>query len=176
MSMSSRIAAVSSAVVLAGSLAACGSTSLNQPGYGSYPAPTSSYPAPTSSHPGAGQMAGMETGRITNIEYVQGTGGSSGSNTGAAGTIIGGVAGAALGNQVGGGSGRAAATVLGAIGGAVVGNRIAKNSDGTTYTGPAYRVTVQTDRGQWRTYEVSSPGDLRVGDRVRIDNGVIYRS
>jgi hypothetical protein len=37
-------------------------------------------------------------------------------------------------------------------------------------------VTVQTDQGQWRTYEVSATGDLRVGDRVRIDNGVIYRS
>ena len=65
---------------------------------------------------------------------------------------------------------------LGAIGGAVVGNRIAKNRDGTPYTGPAYRVTVQTDQGQWRTYEVGATGDLRVGDRVRVDNGVIYRS
>ena len=74
-----------------------------------------------------------------------------------------------------GGSGRAAATVLGAVGGAVIGNRIAKNNDGTTYTGPAYRVTVQVDNGAWRTYEVSGTGDLRVGDRVRVENGVIYR-
>jgi outer membrane lipoprotein SlyB len=27
-----------------------------------------------------------------------------------------------------------------------------------------------------RTYEVPATGDLRVGDRVRIDNGVIYRA
>jgi outer membrane lipoprotein SlyB len=173
MPISSRFATVSGVLVLAGSLAACSSTSLNQPGYGSYPA-SSSYPS-TTSYPSSTQVMAVETGRITNIEFVQGTGQTSG-NSGTVGAIIGGVAGAALGNQVGGGSGRTAATVLGAVGGAVAGNRIGKNRDGSTYTGPAYRVTVQTDQGQWRTYEVSATGDLRVGDRVRIDNGVIYRS
>lgn len=172
MRISSRFAAASTAVLLAGGLAACGSTSLGQPGYGSYPA-GSSYPA--AGYPAGTQTVGVETGRITNIEYVQGSG-PQGGNSGTVGSIIGGVAGAALGNQVGGGSGRAAATILGAVGGAVVGNRIGKNRDGSTYTGPAYRVTVQTDQGQWRTYEVSATGDLRVGDRVRVDNGVIYRS
>jgi hypothetical protein len=33
---------------------------------------------------------------------------------------------------------------------------------------------VQTDQGQMRTYDVSTTGDLRPGDRVRIENGVIY--
>lgn len=41
--------------------------------------------------------------------------------------LIGGVAGAALGRQVGGGSGRTAATVLGAVAGAYAGNTIATN-------------------------------------------------
>jgi uncharacterized protein YcfJ len=40
------------------------------------------------------------------------------------GAILGGVAGAALGNQVGHGGGRAVATAAGAIGGAVLGNNI----------------------------------------------------
>lgn len=43
------------------------------------------------------------------------------------GSIIGGIAGALLGNQVGGGSGRMAATAAGAIGGAIVGDRVDNN-------------------------------------------------
>lgn len=156
-----RIATALSGAVLAASLAACGS-------YPSQPV-SSTYPG---SYPSA-PVAGVEYGRITNIEYIAGT--QTSGNNSAAGTIIGGVAGGLLGSTVGGGSGRAAATVLGAVGGAVIGNRIAKNNDGTTYTGPAYRVTVQADNGAWRTYEVSGTGDLRVGDRVRVENGVIYR-
>lgn len=42
----------------------------------------------------------------------------------AGGSIIGGLAGALLGNQVGGGNGRVAATAAGAIAGAVVGDRV----------------------------------------------------
>jgi outer membrane lipoprotein SlyB len=34
---------------------------------------------------------------------------------------------------------------------------------------------VQTDAGVLRTYEVPAPGDLRIGDRVRVENGVIAR-
>ena len=41
--------------------------------------------------------------------------------------------------------------------------------------GPAYRVTVQTDQGAMRTFDVGALGDLRVGDRVRVENNVIYR-
>jgi hypothetical protein len=37
-------------------------------------------------------------------------------------------------------------------------------------------VSVQTDTGVMRTYEVGALGDLRVGDRVRIENNVLYRS
>ena len=33
-----------------------------------------------------------------------------------------------------------------------------------------------TDQGITRVYEVPATGDLRVGDRVRIDGGVIYRA
>ncbi len=93
-----------------------------------------------------------------------------------AGTVIGGVVGGALGNQVGSGGGRAAATILGALGGAYVGNRVAGGGTPGNYptTSAVHRVTVQTDQGQMRTYDVSATGDLRPGDRVRIENGVIY--
>jgi uncharacterized protein YcfJ len=47
----------------------------------------------------------------------------------AGGAIIGGIAGALLGNQVGGGSGRSVATAAGAIGGALVGDRVDNNGN-----------------------------------------------
>jgi outer membrane lipoprotein SlyB len=87
---------------------------------------------------------------------------------------VGGVVGGLLGNQIGSGAGRTAATVLGGVAGAAVGNQIARNSQGVT-TQAGYRITMQTDQGQMRPYEVPATGDLRVGDRVRVDNGVIYR-
>ncbi|HXD39705.1 MAG TPA: glycine zipper 2TM domain-containing protein [Ramlibacter sp.] len=46
-----------------------------------------------------------------------------------AGTVIGGLAGGALGNQIGHGDGRAAATILGVVGGALLGNRIESDSN-----------------------------------------------
>ena len=39
----------------------------------------------------------------------------------------------------------------------------------------AYRISIQLDQGGMRAYDVSSPGDLRVGDRVRLVNGQISR-
>lgn len=49
------------------------------------------------------------------------------------GLVIGGVAGALLGNQVGKGHGREAATALGAVVGAVAGDRIANRDRGDSY-------------------------------------------
>jgi outer membrane lipoprotein SlyB len=167
----SRIASIASVTVLAGMLAACAA-----PYYPNQP--TSGYPA--SSYPAAGGYPAtttapnyVEYGRVSNIEVVQAA--SAGTNNGTAGTLIGGVVGGLLGNQVGSGGGRSAATVLGAVGGAVVGNQIANRNAGPA-TGAVYRITVQTDGGQWRAFDVNATGDLRVGDRVRIDNNVLYRS
>ena len=115
----------------------------------------------------------VEYGRVTNVALVSsGTRASGGSPAGA---LIGGVAGGVIGNQVGGGSGRAVATVLGAITGAAVGNHLT-NRQNYNYAGNVYRVWVQTDSGQMRTYDVGTTADLRPGDRVRIENGVIYLS
>jgi len=46
-----------------------------------------------------------------------------------AGTVIGGVAGAVLGSQVGGGSGRIVATAVGTLAGAMIGSEIGKSLD-----------------------------------------------
>lgn len=112
----------------------------------------------------------LEYGRVVSIDYYSGGVSTAPSIPGA---IIGGVAGAVLGNQIGGGSGRDAATVLGAVGGAAVGSQVGRNMNTQQ---PMYRVTVQTDQGTTRFYDVAATGDLRVGDRVRVENGVLYRS
>ena len=162
----SRLTALVSSGLVVAMLGACAST--GPYATSSYPTyPTSTYP--TSSYP----VAGIEYGRILNIEYMP-AGTRAGNNQGVLGAVVGGVAGALLGSQIGGGSGRTAATVLGGVAGAVAGNQIARNQQGVT-TAPGYRITMQTDQGVVRTYEGPATGDLRVGDRVRVDNGVIYR-
>jgi len=114
----------------------------------------------------------VEYGRVANIEVVQSQ--SSGAPTSGAGAIAGGAVGGVLGNQIGHGSGRAAATALGLVGGALLGNSIeANNNAPRTYQ--SYRVSIQTDNGGYRAFDVPSPGDLRIGDRVVINNGQISR-
>jgi len=155
----SSMVAGSLAIAMLGACSSYGPT--YGPGYSS--APVSSYP-----------VAGTEYGRIVNVEYLPvGTNASPNSNI--LGAVVGGVAGGLLGSTIGAGSGRAAATVLGAVGGAAVGQHLARNNQGYT-TQAGYRITMQTDSGAIRTYEVPATGDLRVGDRVRVDNGVIYRA
>ena len=40
----------------------------------------------------------------------------------------------------------------------------------------SYRVSVQLDNGSMRSYDTSSYGELRIGDRVRIENGQLSRT
>jgi len=89
--------------------------------------------------------------------------------------VVGGVAGAVLGRQIGSGSGRDAATVLGGVAGAVAGSQVGREHSVSSTTSPTYRISVLTDKGVTRTYEVPAAGELRVGDRVRIENNVIHR-
>ncbi len=161
---------VVSAVMVAG-LAACAA-----PGGPSYPAGAAypvgtAYPAGTTYPTTTAPAAAVEYGRITNVEVVR-TQAPAGNN--AAGTIIGGIAGAVIGHQVGRGTGKDLATIAGGVGGAVAGNAIQRNANGGRVS-DVYRVSVQVDNGQYRAYDLSNSGDLRAGDRVRIENGQIYR-
>jgi outer membrane lipoprotein SlyB len=168
------IVSIASVTVLAATLAACGT--VDPYGPNNYPVTSSTTTTTTypSTYPNAVVTSNVvEYGRVSNIELIAANTAPRGNST--AGTLIGGAVGAILGNQIGSGSGRAAATVLGAVGGAVVGNKIAQNRDGT-YDSNVYRISVQTDRGEWRSYDVAATGDLRIGDRVRIENNVLYRS
>jgi len=88
------------------------------------------------------------------------------------GTVIGGLAGGVIGHQIGSGRGKTAATVAGAIGGAVVGNEIEKKQEQATQR---YRITVRLDSGSSLIVEDTRDLNLRVGDRVRVDDGHIRR-
>jgi outer membrane lipoprotein SlyB len=167
---STRLMALTSSVALAAGLAAC--APYDPYGPNNYPVSQT----PPATYPGAypAQQVGVEYGRVTSVSLIRPA--TAAAPVSPAGTVIGAVVGGALGNQVGSGGGRAAATILGAVGGAYAGNRIAGGGAPGNYptTSAIHRVTVQTDQGQMRTYDVSATGDLRPGDRVRIENGVIY--
>ncbi|WP_182119801.1 glycine zipper 2TM domain-containing protein [Acidovorax sp. FHTAMBA] len=159
--------AVAGAVVLVSALAACGHnrSAPSAPYSGGYSGGYQTAPAYPNS------PAGTEYGRVSNIEVLQGR--SQGQTSGA-GAVIGAVVGGVLGNQIGKGSGRAAATGVGIVGGAVAGNAIEGRNSSQDYA-QGYRLSVQLDQGGYRVYDVSSPGDLRIGDRVRLYNGQISR-
>lgn len=180
-----RIASLALASTALATLVACGTspTSLNtDPNAGGYPStsyPNSQYPAnqyPTTQYPanqypsGSVQSPYTEYGRVTNIQVLQSQ--EQGRTTGA-GAIIGGIAGGVIGNQIGGGSGRDVARIAGIAGGAIAGNAIEKNN--RTQVVETYRVSVQTDNGSLRAYDLSALNDLRAGDRVRIENGQLFR-
>ncbi|WP_311222802.1 MULTISPECIES: glycine zipper 2TM domain-containing protein [unclassified Acidovorax] len=162
MRTSSRLATLAASVVVAGSLAACA----QQPRYPEYQSqqPTQVY----NNAPVANNQYGTEFGTVSNIETLQ-----SKPRTSGAGAVLGAVVGGVLGNQIGGGSGRAAATVIGAVGGGVAGNAIEGRGGSGGVEG--YRLVINLDQGGQRVYEVASPGDLRTGDRVRLNGGQISR-
>lgn len=82
--------------------------------------------------------------------YNQGSGGST------TGTVIGGIAGGLLGNQVGGGNGRTAATAIGAVVGAMTGNNLGASNNGGVSTRQQCHVVnnvVNEQAGYTVTYE-----------------------
>ena len=90
-----------------------------------------------------------------------------------AGAVVGGVIGAVVGRQFAdSNSGKNVGTVAGAVGGALIGNEVEKNARREQQT---VRVNVQIDHGGMRSFEFKSVGDLRVGDRVRIEGNQLYR-
>lgn len=86
------------------------------------------------------------------------------------GAIAGGVAGAALGNQVGKGGGNTAATILGAVGGAVAGREIEKN----VKSGHRYDVVVKLDNGSRRTISYDNDPGVTSGAKVQFVGDVLH--
>ena len=106
-----------------------------------------------------GQVEAIEIYRAPDHKLVNG------------GTVIGGIAGGVIGHQIGSGRGNTAATIAGALGGAAVGNEIEKKQEQAT----RYRITVRLDSGSSLIVEDKRDLNLRVGDRVRIEDGHIHR-
>jgi len=111
------------------------------------------YPAPTVSRAAVDQVMHAETGTITSIRYV------AVEDQSPVGTLLGAVAGAALGHTIGKGHGRDLATVFGGLTGAYVGNQVSKAN--------AQELTIRLKNG--RTIVVIKKGtQFYPGERVRV--------
>ena len=125
------------------------------------------------------QQHGQANQGVTNVSYgvvtaVEQARSSGGEINGGAGALLGGVIGAVLGRQVGGrGDARTAGTFVGAVAGALIGHQVEKHRS-RGESSPT-RVSVQLDRGGVITLDGADAADLRVGERVRIENNRIYR-
>lgn len=122
-------------------------------------------PAPKAAQPVAVRSASI--GAVQHIEPITKTEASG------AGAVAGGLLGGVVGNQFGKGDGKKAMTVVGAVGGAVAGHEIEKQHNKKVV---GYRVRVQLDNGETRTFEPSQLDGLKVGDRVRIEQGALRRA
>lgn len=115
-------------------------------------------------------------GVVQSIELVQqgktGATGIGGSGVGI-GTIAGAVVGGVVGNQIGSGTGRTVATVAGAAGGAYVGHELENRQQ--KRTADVYRFSIRMDGGSYQTLTQNTSDGFRVGDRVRIENGILQR-
>jgi len=125
--------------------------------------------SPTSS---SSSYSGSTYGVVDAIEAIRASNDGIGGSGIGAGTIIGGVVGGVLGHQVGGGTGQDIATVAGVVGGAVVGHEIEKSQKQQQ---DAYRIRVRLENGGYQTVTQQNISDLRVGDRVRIENDRVSR-
>lgn len=122
---------------------------------------------PYGNYGGSTSTASMGYGVIDSIQVAQDN------RTSGAGAILGGLVGAVAGSQIGSGGGRTAATVAGGVAGAAVGNRVEANRNAGGQE--LYQINVRMDNGEVRSVTQDSVYDLRVGNRVRIVDGRVYR-
>jgi outer membrane lipoprotein SlyB len=109
----------------------------------------------------------VQYGHVRNIQQMETSKRPSG-----AGVVLGAVVGGVVGSQIGAGTGRAVATAAGAVGGAVVGNKIEERSRAPE---AYYQVDVRLDNGETRSFDYQDLNGLRVGDRVRVQDGQLQR-
>jgi outer membrane lipoprotein SlyB len=114
-----------------------------------------------------GNMACLDCGKVTAVSVSERKGESN-----ALGMIAGGVGGAILGNQVGGGTGKKLATVAGAVGGAYAGKKIQENANSKKI----WTVQVQYDNGNHASFNFDHDPQIQRGDRVRNAGQSIQRN
>ncbi|SMB23955.1 17 kDa surface antigen [Sterolibacterium denitrificans] len=131
------------------------------------PAAASAAPAAAAATAAAASSAAIcnECGKVIaiNVGETKGKGGP-------IGLIAGGVAGAVLGHQVGGGRGKDIATIAGAAGGAYAGHKIEEKMTSSQ----TWSVSVRFENNEERSYTYDSDPKFVVGDKVkRADNGIV---
>lgn len=120
----------------------------------------------TKSSPAAKAPACPECGKVTAVRIVEQKGEST-----PLGMIAGGVAGAVLGHQVGGGRGQDVATIAGAAGGAYAGHKIEEH----VRTAKSWVVTVHFEDGSDREFTFAADPAYVAGDAVKATGNSIVR-
>ncbi len=108
-----------------------------------------------------------ECGTVESIESFTEKGQATGG-----GAVAGGVIGAIVGHQIGGGRGKDLATVAGAVGGAIAGHEIEKNVKKVT----RYRIALRMDDGTRQVLTLDAAQGVAVGDKVKIVDGTLVRN
>ncbi len=117
-----------------------------------------------SSAPTRASIRCADCGVIESVREIATKGAGSG-----IGAVGGAVVGGVLGNQVGGGRGQDVMTVVGAVGGALAGNEVEKRVKSTK----SYEITVRFDDGTSRVFTETNTPTWRVGDKIKVINGMI---
>lgn len=107
-----------------------------------------------------------DVGKVTAVNVSEKEG-----ENGIVGVLAGGVAGAALGHQVGGGTGKDLATIAGAVGGAYAGNQIEKNIKKTK----VWTVSVKFGDGSQQDFAFAADPGLAMGDAVKRSGDSVAR-
>jgi outer membrane lipoprotein SlyB len=100
----------------------------------------------------------LDCGRVTAVNVSEKRGDSN-----ALGVVAGGAAGALLGHQVGGGTGKDLATIAGAVGGAYAGKKLQERANSSK----VWTVEVQYDNGQRGSFNYDADPGVKSGDRVQ---------
>ena len=116
--------------------------------------------------PAAAPVLCADCGKVTAITTAEKAG-----DSGPLGVIAGGAAGALLGHQVGGGTGKDLATIAGALGGAYAGKKI----EGMVKTQTVWTVSVQYANGQKANFEFQQDPGMKVGDVVKNSGASVIR-
>lgn len=106
-------------------------------------------------------------GKVTAVRVTEKAGDSN-----ALGLIAGGVAGAALGNQIGGGTGKTLATIAGAAGGAYAGKKVQENMNATK----VWTVSVRYNDGSTAEFNYEQDPGFKSGDAVRKSGDGLVRN
>ncbi|MFA7270523.1 MAG: glycine zipper 2TM domain-containing protein [Sterolibacterium sp.] len=120
----------------------------------------------TESKPKGGASGCADCGKVLEV-----TVGEKAGEGGALGIIGGGVAGAILGHQVGGGTGKDLATIAGAAGGAYAGHKIEEKMKSTK----VWSVKVRLDTGEERTFAFDHDPGFSAGESVKLSGNSITR-